>query len=435
MYNFPIILLLLSNAFSQCDSRVLRLNQVSRPSSVKIVNKLARTVPPTSLAQPDRIIQNIRHGSEDALRRTRSKSKSKRTSAKSTKRSRRSSQKKSKNETQRIRKKREKEMDSKDESIKILDMQASIEFNVKGKDDNAENDSYIGKIDLRQFDMNLAFYELFQQQAVMSMDPETFVPSTAPTSNPKSAAPFSSPVSSETMSPTDFPFYVTKPTATSAPTILPSSTPTNNVAKSPSTPPSASPSIVPNVMETMSPSIPTTEIGISYSPSVSPTRPVQLTTPPVPLETLNPTLSPSVAPTLTPTTLPTEVKVCNPPITASERQKRILDQLVSVSNQTSLLTPGTNQNDAYNWLLNTDPAQVCPENGVDVIQRYVMAVTYFSLGGENWEKCSASTNSLCEGSVRYLSGNGVCEWYNVTCLEERITGIVLGMCLTKTSFM
>lgn len=421
-----------------CDSRVLRLNQMSRPTPGKMVSpaKLTeRTLPPITLAKPGQNIKNSKSGLEETIRRTRSNPKSKESSGKSTKSSVRSSLNKLTNKTQRIRKKRERERDSKDVIGKMLDMQVIIGF-----DDKAEDESYIGKIELRQFDMNLAFNELFKRQAVMSMDPETVFPSTTPASQPKSPSPIRAPVLPETISPTHFPVYIPNPTSmpsfpeTSAPTIPPSSKPTKNLTNSPSTPPSASPSTDPVVAESKSPSTLPTElpvVAISNSPSMSPTLPFHPTASPIPLETLNPTLSPFAAPTLIPTTVPTEVKVCNPPITASERQKRILDQLDSVSNQTSILTPGTSQNDAFNWLLNTDPAQVCPENEVDVIQRYVMAVTYYSLGGDNWEKCSASTSSLCEGSVRYLSGNGVCEWYNVTCLGDSIAGIVLGTSLTK----
>jgi hypothetical protein len=51
------------------------------------------------------------------------------------------------------------------------------------------------------------------------------------------------------------------------------------------------------------------------------------------------------------------------------------------------------------------------------VQRYVLAVLYYSTGGDNWDVCSASESATCnEGrSAPYLSGENVCSWYNTEC--------------------
>lgn len=95
-----------------------------------------------------------------------------------------------------------------------------------------------------------------------------------------------------------------------------------------------------------------------------------------------------------------------------------------------ILIPGTSQNLAFSWLVNDDEAQVCPENELDVIQRYVMAVAYYSLGGNNWNICNAQSSpavASCLVGKRHLSGATVCEWFNVTCADDaNVNSVVLG---------
>jgi len=99
-----------------------------------------------------------------------------------------------------------------------------------------------------------------------------------------------------------------------------------------------------------------------------------------------------------------------------------------------ILTPGTSYNEAFNWLVNVDSAQVCPENELDVIQRYIMAANYFIFNGDGWEVCNAElapTPAPCiSDDQRHLSGSNVCQWFNVTCDEagENIIAIEFGMC-------
>lgn len=116
---------------------------------------------------------------------------------------------------------------------------------------------------------------------------------------------------------------------------------------------------------------------------------------------------------------PTQTTFCNPPITLAVRQEQILSILSEISPESQILTVGTSQNDAFAWLINVDTAQVCPEDRLDVEQRYVMALNYFQLDGDNWNVCSAMnspTPSPClDNQQRHLSEANVCQWFNVSC--------------------
>jgi hypothetical protein len=72
-------------------------------------------------------------------------------------------------------------------------------------------------------------------------------------------------------------------------------------------------------------------------------------------------------------------------------------------NRTALYNPGTIQYQALNWLVYDDPAnldfELVPPD--EVLERFVMALLYFSLGGENWND-----------SFGFLSSSSACAWRN-----------------------
>jgi hypothetical protein len=150
----------------------------------------------------------------------------------------------------------------------------------------------------------------------------------------------------------------------------------------------------------------------------------------MPVVTSEPT---SEAPTQPPGTAPpTPALVCNPPISELEREQQLFDIVSTVSNPLALLNPETPQFNAFFWLLNVDDAQVCPENELDVIQRYVAALIYEITNGNQWNQCSAlniPNPSPCS-SVRWLSAGSVCTWFGVSCDEgnNEIQSIQLGTC-------
>lgn len=51
------------------------------------------------------------------------------------------------------------------------------------------------------------------------------------------------------------------------------------------------------------------------------------------------------------------------------------------------------QGKALNWITNEDEAQLCP-NDDNLIQRYIMAVFYYSTDGDRWAECSAGSASV-----------------------------------------
>jgi hypothetical protein len=104
-----------------------------------------------------------------------------------------------------------------------------------------------------------------------------------------------------------------------------------------------------------------------------------------------------------------------------------------ITPESSILTAGTSQNAAFNWLVNKDLAKLCPDRVTDLKQRYVLAVNYFSLGGDDWFECNAlssPTIQMCNEGERHLSKANVCDWFNVSCsLDGNVTAIELGKCI------
>ena len=115
----------------------------------------------------------------------------------------------------------------------------------------------------------------------------------------------------------------------------------------------------------------------------------------------------------------------------AKREELTLSILNDITPESVILTTGTSQNKAFNWLVNIDELKLCPNRNMDIIQRYILAVNYYSLGGDDWFMCTASYNTndtaTCIDQQRHLSKANVCDWFNVTCsIDGNITGIVLG---------
>jgi hypothetical protein len=153
--------------------------------------------------------------------------------------------------------------------------------------------------------------------------------------------------------------------------------------------------------------------------------------PPTPPPTVFPTTSPTPptnpGPTATPTFNPTPANPCGDesPISRSINIRRRLSSTV-VSDL--LLNPDTPQGQALLWIISDDAAQICSDDPT-LVQRYVLALSYYSLGGDEWTQCAAvstSTNttdiptprpvSPCDGDKeRWLSATSECTWFGITC--------------------
>jgi hypothetical protein len=106
--------------------------------------------------------------------------------------------------------------------------------------------------------------------------------------------------------------------------------------------------------------------------------------------------------------------------------------LNSVSDSDVLATPGTPQNLAANWIITDDSRYLCPDDA-RLIQRYSVAVLYYSTNGNRWTECSAPTdfddlaaiaeaNANCEiepfplsGSNAWLTPGSECGWGGIVC--------------------
>jgi hypothetical protein len=195
----------------------------------------------------------------------------------------------------------------------------------------------------------------------------------------------------------------------------------------------------------MSPMIPHTRPPSTASPTDTPTLVPTVLPSPSPTPKPTPMKAPKSAPrTKAPfanTPSPTQTTLCNPPLSLREWQSALFEIASSITPEDILLQRGTSQNQAFTWLIGEDAARVCPANRLDVIQRYIMATNYFSLGGGNWNVCSAAPTegapaTPCPNGQRHLDRSNVCQWFNVTCSTDpnSIVGIILGTSIVPSVF-
>lgn len=127
---------------------------------------------------------------------------------------------------------------------------------------------------------------------------------------------------------------------------------------------------------------------------------------------------------------------CNPAISVAQREETFFNWLKTISqNATALRTTGTPQYEAFRWLLDIDPARLCPGSSTAeekrmIQERYTLALLYFSTNGNNWNVCTSDpTKSICPADIvsdRWLTSGSVCGWFNVTCTPQgRVEAIIL----------
>ena len=136
----------------------------------------------------------------------------------------------------------------------------------------------------------------------------------------------------------------------------------------------------------------------------------------------------------------------------NQETRKLLIQIFlnRVSEPAALEASGTPQNSAYTWLLEQDPAFLCPQ-APNLIQRYVLAVQYFSTRGNRWFQCSApadvedpesvaQANDACaivadpgtkmNNSFAWLTGESECQWGGIACNDK---GHVIRIDMGKTT--
>ena len=127
-------------------------------------------------------------------------------------------------------------------------------------------------------------------------------------------------------------------------------------------------------------------------------------------------------PTGSPTVTSAPTFVCN--LTQEERAAQIRQHLLAISNSSLLDNTTTPQGRALQWITYDDNIKppICP-NPVNhpLIQRYVLAVFYFSTVGDDWNFCAApddlndpakvaAANDNCFHGDAWMTAVNECEW-------------------------
>lgn len=152
--------------------------------------------------------------------------------------------------------------------------------------------------------------------------------------------------------------------------------------------------------------------------------------------TESPTSHPTYSPTPLPTVHPTPMASESPSISAAPTAKCNMDRvsravflrslLRDVPDPTLMVTEGSAQSRAWTWLLEEDDLYICPADS-NVVQRYVMAVFYYSTLGDSWFSCANNDNTPCPrgaDTYRWLTGANECNWFGIDCDKN---GVVTGM--------
>jgi len=127
-------------------------------------------------------------------------------------------------------------------------------------------------------------------------------------------------------------------------------------------------------------------------------------------------------------------------LTPTERRDEILRILSTVSRSNLFFETGSPQQDAFNWIVDEDSAQLCPDDD-SLVQRYTLAVFYYSTNGDDWKECNApsdfdsqasiaAANAACTlttvnattifpndigGSNAWLTSESECTWGGISC--------------------
>jgi hypothetical protein len=207
--------------------------------------------------------------------------------------------------------------------------------------------------------------------------------------------------------------------------------------------PTAHPTEKPSRGATISP---TTREPQTNKPTVHPTKKEP--------STIAPTMSPTATPSTTTSVAISSAEKSNAPTPAEscifskeKRQRTILKILTSISPSLRYyekITSTSPQSLAANWIIHFDSSNHCPTNKHDakvVIQRYIIALIYYSLDGSGWVHCRAlndtstveNNQDICQNETyqRVLSGSHECNWYGMKCNSQGfLTRIKLGQFIT-----
>lgn len=167
-------------------------------------------------------------------------------------------------------------------------------------------------------------------------------------------------------------------------------------------------------MSHLSPPAPEPTLKPTEAPTPKPTKKPKATkAPTTPKPTKKPTPKPTKSPTKKPTPKPTGRPSYKPSpspkdccgLRPGQREQQLFDIYSTVSDPKDILTLGSPQNLAFQFVLNTEQYCLCPnETSCELVQRYVMAVYYYSTKGDDWVNCGAKS-AVCdpEGTINPIS--------------------------------
>ena len=142
------------------------------------------------------------------------------------------------------------------------------------------------------------------------------------------------------------------------------------------------------------------------APSVAPPSSTPTPTTEIPTTSVPTASDPTPEPTSTTTTM-TPQQTSAPSIDNCENTPRqeAIAELIRPFTPTESLTFDTPQGQAFQWIVEDDPAQVDPcTDPLQIVQRYALATIYFATGGESWTSSTA-----------WLTGADECNWEGVVC--------------------
>lgn len=118
----------------------------------------------------------------------------------------------------------------------------------------------------------------------------------------------------------------------------------------------------------------------------------------------------------------------------SDNLRTLLMRIIlnSVSESEEIGKPNTPQNQAFTWISELDTRKVCPGDDM-LVQRYTLAVFYYSTFGNRWVQCAAPSdfddeNAIAEananclltvipgsGTDAWLTPSDECQWAGAVC--------------------
>jgi hypothetical protein len=113
------------------------------------------------------------------------------------------------------------------------------------------------------------------------------------------------------------------------------------------------------------------------------------------------------------------------------RQVAVLEDLNLITQSTSLLTPGTPQHSAAEWIIYKDPLQLVPSEDYNFRQRYTLAVLYFSLIGNRTKDITFSGDPGLDNT--WLSPQHECDWKYVECSSSTLEQLTYNGSTTLSS--